>query len=79
MAGAARPRAPTLAAGLRSALNLLERVWGYVKDELSCHCWWADQAAWEAATAHLLSRLQARFHQPDSGGIALVRNFCQTA
>jgi transposase len=61
------------------ALNLLERVWGYVKDKLSCHRWWADQAALEAATAHLLSRLQARFQQPDSGCIALVHNFCEAA
>jgi transposase len=60
-------------------LNLMERVWGYVKDKLSCHRWWADQAALEAATANLLSHLHARFHQPDPGGIALVHNFCEAA
>jgi transposase len=60
-------------------LNLLERVWGYVKDKLSCHRWWADQAALEAATANLLSHLQARFHHPDPDGIALVHNFCEVA
>jgi len=60
-------------------LNLMERVWGYVKDKLSCHRWWADQAALEAAAAHLLARLQARFHQANPGGIALVHNFCEAA
>ncbi len=60
-------------------LNLMERVWGYVKGKLSCHRWWADAPALEDATAGLLSRLRARFHQPDPGGIALVQNFCEAA
>jgi transposase len=60
-------------------LNLMERVWGYVKDKLSCHRWWADQPALEVATANLLSHLHARFDDSDSGGIALVRNFCEAA
>ncbi len=60
-------------------LNLMERVWGYVKDKLSCHRWRADGPALEAATARLLSHLQARCHQPDPGGIALVHNFCEAA
>jgi transposase len=60
-------------------LNLMERVWGFVKAKLSCHRWWADGPALEAATAHLLSQLQARFHQPEPDGITLVQNFCQAA
>jgi hypothetical protein len=60
-------------------LNLMERVWGYVKDKLSGHRWWADGPALESATARLLSYLQARFHQPDPGGIALVHNVCEAA
>jgi transposase len=60
-------------------LNLMERVWGFVKDKLSCHRWWADQAALEAATANLLSCLQARFDLHDPGGIALVQNSCEAA
>ena len=60
-------------------LNLMERVWGHLKAKLSCHRWWADQPALEDATANLLSRLRARFHQPDPGGIALVHNFCEAA
>jgi transposase len=60
-------------------LNLMERVWGYVKDKLSCHRWWADLAALESATGCLLSHLRARFHQPDPGGIALVQTFSEAA
>ena len=33
----------------------------------------------ETATTHLLADLQARFHQPDPGGIALIHNFCEAA
>ncbi len=60
-------------------LNLIERVWRHLKDKLSCHRWWADLLAREVAAAALLSRTEARFHQPDPGGIALVQNFCQAA
>jgi hypothetical protein len=60
-------------------LNLMERVWGYVKEKLSGHRWWADGPALESATARLLTHLQARFHQPDPGGIALVHNVCEAA
>ena len=59
--------------------NLIERVWGHLKLKLSCHRWRADLQALEDATANLLSHLQARFHQPDPGGIALVHNFCEAA
>ena len=60
-------------------LNLMERVWGYVKDKLSGHRWWADQAALEAATANLLSHLHARFDHPAPGSIALVQDLCCSA
>ncbi len=60
-------------------LNLIERVWRHLKDKLSCHRWWADLDALEAATASFLARLVARFHQPEPGGGALVQNFCEAA
>ena len=60
-------------------LNPIERVWRHLKDKLSCHRWWADLDALEAATAALLERTEARFHQPDPGGIALVQNFREAA
>lgn len=60
-------------------LNPLERVWGHRKDTLGGHRWWADLPALESAAGRLLSHLRARFHQPDPGGIALTRNFCEPA
>ncbi len=59
-------------------LNLIERVWRHLKDKLSCYRWWADLPAreWPPPPS---SRTEARFHQPDPGGIALVQNFCQAA
>jgi transposase len=58
-------------------LNLIERVWRHLKDKLSCHRWWADLGALERATAWVLDHLRAEFHRP--GGIALVRDFCESA
>jgi transposase len=58
-------------------LNLIERVWRYLKDKLSCHRWWADLNALEAATAILLDHLRAQFHRP--AGIRLVQDFCEVA
>lgn len=60
-------------------LNLMERVWRYVNEKLSCHRWWADwQALWEATTA-LLSQLTARFHHTIRPGIEVVQTFCAPA
>jgi hypothetical protein len=57
-------------------LNLMERVWRYVKDKLSCHRWWADWPALWEATATLLTHIRARFHQTTRPCIDLVHNFC---
>ena len=56
-------------------LNLIERVWRHRKDSLSCHRWWADRPAVPEATAVLLARIEARFHRPVPGSIALVQTF----
>jgi hypothetical protein len=36
-------------------------------------------AGLEQAAATLLDQLEARFHAPDSPGIRLTNNFCQSA
>lgn len=59
-------------------LNLIERVWRFVKDKLANHRWWADLDALERATGVLLDRLRAEFHRPGHG-IALVHDFCKAA
>ena len=60
-------------------LNLMERVWRYLKDKLACHRWWADLDALQAATATLLDRIEARFHRPEGITLRPVQNFCEVA
>jgi hypothetical protein len=60
-------------------LNLMERVWRDVKEQLNCHRWWAaGQARWEATTA-LFAHLTARFHQTTRPGMDGIHNFCASA
>ncbi len=60
-------------------LNLIERVWRFLKQKLACHRFWADVAGLEAAAATLLDRIEARFHTDHPPAIRLVQNFCETA
>lgn len=60
-------------------LNLMERVWRFLKQKLACHRFWADVDALEAAAATLLDRLEARFHAGAPPGIRLINNLCETA
>ena len=60
-------------------LNLIERVWRYLKDKLSNHRWWADLPAVEHATGVLLDRIDARFHRPEGISLRPVQNFCEAA
>jgi transposase len=60
-------------------LNLMERVWRYLKQKLACHRFWADVAGLEAAAATLLSRIDAHFHADTPPGIRLRNNFCEAA
>ena len=43
-------------------LNLIERVWRFLKQKLACHRFWADRDGLQQAAATLLDRLVARFH-----------------
>ena len=56
----------------------MERVWRMVKDQLSCHRWWADWQALWAATETLSAHLKARFHRGKGLAIEIVQNFCAT-
>ena len=62
-------------------LNLIERVWRFLKDKLSNHRWWADLPALERATGLLLDHTTAQFHRPE--GITTpshpVHNLCEAA
>jgi len=60
-------------------LNLIERVWRFLKQKLACHRFWADAAGLEAAATTLLNQIEARFHAPIPPSIRLVSNFCEAA
>ena len=60
-------------------LNLIERIWRFLKHKLACHRFWADVAGLQAAAAALLDRIEAHFHTDQRPAIRLVPNFCQTA
>lgn len=60
-------------------LNLLERVWRFLKHKLACHRFWADHEGLRQATMTLLGQTQARFHSCDRPASSLGQNFCQSA
>ncbi len=60
-------------------LNLIERVWRFLKQGLACHRFWADVAGLETTAATMLNRTEARFHTDQPPAIRLVQNFCQSA
>ena len=76
---AGRTRPPVLAAGLCPNLNLLERVWHFLKQKLACHRFWADQEGLRQAAITRLDQTEAHFHVPKRPAIRLVHNFCQSA
>lgn len=57
-------------------LNLIERVWRFLKQKLACHRFWNDVAGLEAATGTLLDRLEAHFHNADGPSIFLRKDLC---
>lgn len=60
-------------------LNLIERLWRYLKDKLACHRWWNDLARLQQATETLLAGLEVHFHATDGPAFRLVHNFCASA
>lgn len=60
-------------------LNLIERVWRYVKAKLACHRFWADSDGLEQAAGTLLEGVDAQFHSPHLPAIRLVQDLCEAA
>lgn len=60
-------------------LNLLERVWRFLKQKLAGHRFWADREGLRTAAVTLLSQTEARFHTADRPAIRLGQNFSQSA
>jgi transposase len=60
-------------------LNLIERLWRYVKQKLACHRWWNNLDRLIQATETLLTGLELHFHAPDGPAFRTVQNFCESA
>lgn len=61
------------------SLNLIERVWRFLKQKLACHRFWNDVAGLEAAATTLLDQLEAHFHTENGPSIFLRNHFCEAA
>ncbi len=60
-------------------LNLLERVWRFLKQKLACHRFWADREGLRHAATTLLDQTEAHFHTANRPAIRIAHNFCQPA
>lgn len=60
-------------------LNLMERVWRYLKHKLACHRFWNDVDGLTTTAGIILDRLEAHFHPSHPPGIYLVKDLCETA
>lgn len=60
-------------------LNLIERVWRFLKQKLACHRFWADVDGLEAAAGTLLDQIEAHFHAEEGPSIFLRKDFCESA
>lgn len=60
-------------------LNLIERVWRYLKQKLACHRFWHDVAGLEATATRLLDQLEAHFHTENGPSLFLRQDFCEAA
>jgi len=60
-------------------LNLIERVWRWLKQRLACHRFWADVDGLQAAADTLLDHLEAHFHADDGPSLVLRKDFCESA
>ncbi len=60
-------------------LNLIERLWRSVKQNLACHRWWNDLDRLLHATETLLTGLEVHFHAPDRPAFSTVQHFCESA
>lgn len=60
-------------------LNLIERLWRYLKAKLANHRWWHELDRLQQATDALLGHLTVHFHSDEEPAFQLVQDFCQPA
>lgn len=57
-------------------LNLIERVWRFVKSKLACHRFWNDLPSLIHLANRILHAVRARFAAPTTPRLTLGQNFC---
>lgn len=60
-------------------LNLIERVWRFVKGKLACHRFWNDLPALITFATHIMDHTRATFAAPTYPHIQLEQNLCTSA
>jgi transposase len=60
-------------------LNLIERLWRYLKGKLACHRWWNHLDRLLQATETLLADLEVHFHAADGPAFRPAHNLCDSA
>ncbi len=60
-------------------LNLMERVWRFLKQKLAGHRFWNDVEGLETTAATLLDRIEAHFHAKQPPSISLHQDSCESA
>jgi hypothetical protein len=60
-------------------LNLIERLWRYLKGKLACHRWCNDLDRLTQATDELLAGLEVHFHTTNGPAFRPVHNLCESA
>lgn len=60
-------------------LNLIERVWRFVKSKLACHRYWNDRPSLIHVANDLFHHVQAQFGAPHRPHLTLGQNLCTSA
>jgi hypothetical protein len=60
-------------------LNLIARVWRFLKQHLACHRCWSDATGLRQAVATILAHLDVHFHTATPPAIRLVHDLRESA
>ena len=60
-------------------LNLIERVWRFIKQKLACHHYWNDPDGLATVAQTLCHRIRATFAAPTFPHITIGQDFCEPA
>lgn len=55
-------------------LNLIERIWRFLKSRLACHRYWNDMPGLIELAKHIMTHTRANFDAPAYPHITLVQN-----